>query len=237
MLSTTLPQQVEQIYSQHFADFPLFACDGAEISSRFFKFELYSRFRPIVSLHDGSLLGHRAALLAQAPDQTQVPAARLFELAGSNSALVTLDRMLRTLHVLNYLRIDPQQCNSLLLPVDTALLGAVRQGHGRFFEQLLGQLGYRPHRVVLTLRTDALHDPQQYRAALASYREHGFGVALHVNGGMPLAHLQSAAPDYLIAATDGNAGKLRDCGIALIGYGPEHTLPLAKHAGFSYFLG
>lgn len=178
MTSANLQQKIEQVYHQYFSDFPIFSVTGDKVVGRFFKFELHSYFEPIHACADGLLLGHHAHLLATGPQQASIATPRLFALANDSSALVTLDRMVRTLHLLNYLAIDKSQSQTLFLSVDTALLGAVKERHGQFFEHLLRQLGSNMRKIVISLGADTLADIPQLSTAIHNYREHGFGIAL-----------------------------------------------------------
>lgn len=133
MTGTKLQQQIEQVYHQYFSDFPIFSVDKGQVVGRFFKFELRSYFEPVYASDTEQLLGHHAHLQASGPHQPNIGSQRLFALARDSSALVTLDRMVRTLHLLNYLALDNSQALTLFLSVDTALLGAVKEKHGQFF--------------------------------------------------------------------------------------------------------
>ena len=89
--------------------------------------------------------------------------------------------MVRTLHLLNYLTLDNSQVLTLFLSVDTALLGAVKEKHGQFFEHLSRQLGGDIRKIVISLGSDALGDVAQLRTAIGNYRQHNFGTAIRLD--------------------------------------------------------
>ena len=123
---------------------------------------------------------------------------QLFLDAAVDSDLVTLDRLCRTVHALNYFGAhDPQL--PLVLNVDARLLQAVPERHGEFFGKVLSLLGVSPERIVVEIHTTHLLDLTRLKQILASYRRHGFAVAVNAESVMharSLAHL--LAPDLLM---------------------------------------
>lgn len=204
MTGTKLQQQIEQVYHQYFSDFPIFSVDKGQVVGRFFKFELRSYFEPVYASDTEQLLGHHAHLQASGPHQPNIGSQRLFALARDSSALVTLDRMVRTLHLLNYLALDNSQALTLFLSVDTALLGAVKEKHGQFFEHLSRQLGGDIRKIVISLGSDALADVAQLRTAIGNYRQHNFGTAIRLDNDNQRQQIEDGNidVDYLFLPAD-----------------------------------
>ena len=211
MTGTRLQQQIEQVYHQYFSDFPIFSVDQGQVVGRFFKFELRSRFEPVYAGDSRQLIGHHAHLQASGPQQADIGSQRLFALARDSSALVTLDRMVRTLHLLNYLALDNSQALTLFLSVDTALLGAVKEKHGQFFEHLSRQLGGDIRKIVISLASDALTDMAQLRTAIDNYRQHNFGTAITLSnaGQVQLIRDENIDVDYLFLPDQHNPRRVQ----------------------------
>ena len=64
----------------------------------------------------------------------------IFSMIAGDSALVGLDRLCRTLHLLNYFGKAPRDLR-LLLRVEPRLLSSIKQNHGRVFGELLDYCG------------------------------------------------------------------------------------------------
>ncbi|MBB5019972.1 EAL domain-containing protein (putative c-di-GMP-specific phosphodiesterase class I) [Chitinivorax tropicus] len=173
------PEQIirhlEQLYTQHFLQFPPFRLEEGRVVGRFFKYRLTSVFYPVVSLIDHEIVGWRAILQSTLPDGQWVDPSRLFALAFDNSGLVNLDRLVRTLHVANALlqRLD----GALFLDVHPRLLGIVKDDHGRFFEQVLQQFEVSASHIVIHLPSGTQSDATLLAKSIANYRQRGYQVA------------------------------------------------------------
>lgn len=127
----------------------------------------------------------------------------LFADAAVDSDLVTLDRLCRTVHALNYCaRGDFRQ--PLVLNVDTRLLHAVPEKHGEFFGKVLAMLDVAPGHIIIDINTTRVFDLSRLRQIIASYRRNGFAVAVSADS---LIHARSVAsllrPNLLVV--DGSA--------------------------------
>lgn len=131
---------------------------------------------------------------------------QLFADGAGSDQLVPLDRLSRTVHALNHFTVagaghpagHPAD-HPLVLNVDARLLDAVPQRHGEFFGKLLQLLGVDPQRIVIEIRTTHQFDLTRLREILASYRRHGFAVAVNAEGAIHARSLaQLLAPDYLM---------------------------------------
>lgn len=123
---------------------------------------------------------------------------QLFADGAGSDQLVPLDRLSRTVHALNHFMVAGAD-RPLVLNVDARLLDAVPQRHGEFFGKLLQLLGVDPQRIVIEIRTTHQFDLTRLREILASYRRHGFAVAVNAEGAIHARSLaQLLAPDYLM---------------------------------------
>lgn len=112
--------------------------------------------------------------------------------------LVQIDRLCRTVHVLNHFGGNSSE-ERLVLNVDARLLQAVADHHGEFFGKVLRLLGIAPRRIVIDIHTRQLVDLSRLRQILSSYRRHGFAVAVNAEG---MIHARTLAnllrPDVLM---------------------------------------
>nr|WP_284700804.1 hypothetical protein [Robbsia betulipollinis] len=142
--------------------------------------------------------GWRAQSLAFDRTAVLVSSAALFASIGKTSLLLSLDRMTRALHAINFFASGRE--GLLFLPVHERLLNGVRHDHGRYFAAVLVALGIDAARVVIEIpRACATHAPfLDY--LVRSYRGHGFKVAVNVSrpDGI-LAAPPSNLPDFMIA--------------------------------------
>lgn len=117
-------------------------------------------------------------------------------------SIINLDRLCRTVHILNYLAIaKPDEL--LLLEVDPRHIIGIKQGHGAYFEEIIVRCGLTTKNVVISMTVNpfyALHHTQLLEG-LRNYRQRGYPIALnvgtlyHANGLLDL--LKKLSPDYL----------------------------------------
>ncbi len=107
----------------------------------------------------------------------------LIRLQTTDAAAVAMDRLFRTLHMLNHLACARDH-EDLWLPISLRHLLAVAQDHGAFFEDLLRRCGLGPARTVLVLQLPVVRPAEETRllAAVETYLARGFRVALALFG-------------------------------------------------------
>ncbi len=175
----------------------LSAADGRALG-RYYGAWISSAFQPWRTPADGSIVAFEAYARSHSKNGADLSPWQLFADAAVDSDLVTLDRLCRTVHALNYFgRYDAQV--PLVLNVDARLLQAVPERHGEFFGKVLALLGIEPSRIVIEIHTTKLLDLSQLKQVLASYRRHGFRVAVNADSvihARSLAHLLT--PDLLM---------------------------------------
>lgn len=143
-------------------------------------------------------LGWRARVLAFDRTAVLVSSAAMFASIENASLLVSLDRMTRTLHSLNFFASDTP--GLLFLPVHERLLKSVRYDHGKHFAAVLVSLGLNPARVVIEIPGAAAVHKTFLAYLVDSYRSHGFKVAANLSTAASiLSLLPSSTPDFIIA--------------------------------------
>ncbi len=170
---------------------------GGRALAKYYGAWIASAFQPWRDPADGSIVAFEAYARSHSKNGSDLSPWQLFADAAVDTDLVTLDRLCRTVHALNYFHRDLAQ--PLVLNVDARLLQAVPERHGEFFGKVLSLLGVPPSRIVIEIHTTKLLDLTRMKQILASYRRHGFAVAVNADSvihARSLAHL--LAPELLM---------------------------------------
>lgn len=165
---------------KHFArvglDQPFVAADG-RVFLHYANIRLESQFLPIVETASGRLHGHAASIQAFGLSNNipLIPEA-VFVLPTDDAEFVYLDRLIRTLHALNYLT-NPIRGN-LLLKVHPRHVQSVSADHGLAFEEILRPCGLFPEQITLEIDANRIEDTQHLIRAIDNYRSRGYGIAI-----------------------------------------------------------
>ena len=115
---------------------------------------------------------------------------------ATDSALVRLDRLCRTLHALNYCGHAAPDL-TLFLRVEPRLLSIVKQNHGQVFGEVLGHCGIATSRVVIEIPIEAGVDSELTKRVVINYRKMGYRVALNYRAHDDAAIWKDIRPDLL----------------------------------------
>lgn len=208
-----LTDLVRHINARHAREYPergeIYLYKNNTVTARYGSHELQSRF---LAIHGPgalgrSLYGHAATVAATLPGRSaELGWDRLFQPMQDRREDVYLDRLIRTLHALNYLSvIDPSRPGAeqarergrLVLPVHRRHLLGVSAHHGLAFEEILRACGLAPERIVLEL--DVTGVPLAHLLlAVENYRSRGYGIALAYRAGLlEQGLLDGVRPDLL----------------------------------------
>jgi len=178
-------------------DYGLTEQSTGEFNSTFIGVQLNSAFQPIYDSEAGDLYGHEAILrpslggaLASTPDFA-------FTYAEQTGKLVQVDRVSRTLHVLNFRQIYAEN-GLLFLKVHPKLLTSVNQ-HGKVFEYILHSNSVPTSRVVIEIQEGQIEQDRQLAEAIDNYRDRGYQIAID-GFGSPKSHIDRLwkfAPDFV----------------------------------------
>jgi EAL domain-containing protein (putative c-di-GMP-specific phosphodiesterase class I) len=175
----------------------LLASDG-RVLGKYYGAYIATAFQPWRNPADGSIVAYEAYARSHSKNGSDLSPWQLFADAAVDTDLVTLDRLCRTVHALNYFG-GSEVAQPLVLNIDARLLRAVPERHGEFFGKMLSLLGVSPSRIVIEIHTSRLLDLTRLKQILSSYRRHGFSVAVNAESvihARSLAHL--LAPDLLM---------------------------------------
>lgn len=173
-----------------------FVATGSGAEAHYARITLTSTYAPIYVGGSGSLHGHAAILRAQGElnDLPLHPEA-VFAIPSSNEEFVHLDRLVRTLHALNYL-LHPEQ-QHLHVRVNLRHIEIVPGGHGIVFENALRACGLDPKDITLEVNVDGETSAALHKA-LDAYRGRGYQIALAGVGlGVQDPRLQFFKPDCM----------------------------------------
>jgi len=155
---------------------PFVAAEGA-VSVHFANLRLESTFLPIVETATGRTHGHAAALRAYGLKSGQpVTQEAVFVLPGGDREFIYLDRLVRTLHTLNYL--TQRIRGNLLLRVHQRHVLSVASDHGLAFEEILRPCGLLPEQITLEIDPNGIEDTGHLEHAVANYHARGYRIAL-----------------------------------------------------------
>lgn len=207
MLPTALIRDLGTLFKNEggLAEPPLALRDG-EVEGRFGELHLSSVFRKIRPALDTRLtVGLHAYLRMYAESENPAVALDEFAAAQCTPAVINLDRLCRTVHLLNFMRLAQGGNASLFLPVNPNYVLMLKKNHGAYFEDVLARCGIPPGWVVISVSL-GLADRRVLDAlvqGLANYRAKGYRVAVHSHrkpglDSVELDLARNARPDYLI---------------------------------------
>jgi EAL domain-containing protein (putative c-di-GMP-specific phosphodiesterase class I) len=169
-------RNLPQRYARTGLDQPFVAIDG-RVFLHYANIRLESIFLPVVNTCNGKLDGHAASIRAFGlSNRLPIAPEAVFVLPSDDEEFVYLDRLVRTLHALNYLT-NPIRGN-LLLDVHARHVLSVPTDHGLAFEEILRSCGLFPEQITLKIDPNGIEDAPHLIHAIASYRSRGYGIAI-----------------------------------------------------------
>ncbi|SHL22085.1 EAL domain, c-di-GMP-specific phosphodiesterase class I (or its enzymatically inactive variant) [Nitrosospira sp. Nsp11] len=196
MEATNKHYEFEQI--QAVTDHLLQRAEDGGVAGYFFNNELSSVFQPVFDAIRRRVVGHSAYIRSK-PDRDAVLSPwGVFALASEDTLLVSLDRLCRTLHAINYFRVASGQ-GSLFVSVQPRLLESVKDDHGLAFENILNLIGIRTSRVVIEIPSEVNRDLRLLKHVIGNYRSRGYRVAANHSGANDesMTELGSLYPDIV----------------------------------------
>lgn len=163
---------------------------------------LGSLFQPIVDLRRERVIGHQASLTVRRTDGRALPADTVFAASPDGPAVVHVDRLVRTLHALNFLAQRRHAGGYLQVAVHPRHLQAVSNQHGLVYEAILKRCGLGPTDIVLAIDASEIDLLGHGAQALANYRQRGYRLALSApEAALGLPEALAIQPDILQVAT------------------------------------
>ena len=164
---------------------PPFDFRAGQVFGRFGNLTFTSEFRQIRQLSSlDQIRGHDTAPLIFSPANLEGTPEGLVD--ESVPTIVSLDRLSRTVHMLNYLLLD-QDHGSLFLHVHPQHILTVKKDHGAYFEDIIRSCGLSIRRIVVSLTLSTLQDANLpvLLDRLRNYRERGYAIAIRFDANTP----------------------------------------------------
>jgi len=170
--------------------------------ARFGNLILGSQFAEILAAKDDQLIGHYADLFVRSSTGNLLNIDDIVNALEDKEEVVHLDRLVRTLHSLNYLQQHDGFKGLLALRVQARHILSVANEHGKAFEKILSDCGLGPERVVLHTKLVDVASLPHFQQALTNYRERQYriGVSLHELNDWELLRQFDLQPDYIFSS-------------------------------------
>lgn len=188
---------------RNIAEYPLRLARG-KVEGKVGELRLTSVLKPL-RLADSPLIVQGWEAVLRAFVESGSPHAILDVFAGAeDSSVINLDRLCRTVHMLNYL---PKAWDDgvLFLEVNPRHVLSVKKNHGAYFEEVLASCGLTPRQVAVSVPFSHLSNSYQLALAqgLNNYRSRGYRLAVKLDQ-TRVEQIQQAAvfvtrllPDYV----------------------------------------
>ena len=137
-------------------------------------------FHAINAWNKKQVIGYEAELVVRASTGNILDIDSIFNSLDSTDQIVHLDRLVRTLHSLNYLQKFDGQSHLLSLHVQPRHIVSVSNDHGRIFESILSDCGLTPERVLLHTRLLDSATLTHFSNALGSYKNKGYKIGVSI---------------------------------------------------------
>lgn len=173
-----------------------FVLEEGAVVAGFYGIRLESTFEPLLD-PGGEVLGHQAQLQAFSPRGKSISPRAPYAVALDEDSIVYLDRLVRTLHVIN--ATGQALTGLLVLEVHPWHIARVPRDHGAVFEGILEACGRSPRDIVLEIAEAAAQDAGHLARAIASFQARGFRIALRQRVPDPreLERLLALEPDII----------------------------------------
>ena len=202
---------------EHHSNLRPFILENGLVSGIFGPIRIGSTFSPIRQANDSDVIAGHAAQISVTPYDQGVSNTHgevgnlltdVIKQPVDFQSIINLDRLCRTVHMLNYLPYS-HQGGVLFLDVDPRHILGVQQDHGVYFEEIIIKCGLATKNIVISMTVNqfyALHHAQLL-AGLNNYRQRGYQIALNIgtlytaNGLMDL--IGKLSPNYLRVSAPG----------------------------------
>lgn len=196
MEATNTRYEFEQV--QAVTDHLLQRAEDGWVVGYFLSNQLSSVFQPVFDASERHVAGHSAYIRSRPDRDAALSPWGVFALASEDALLVSVDRLCRTLHAINYFKVASGQ-GSLFVSVQPRLLESVKDDHGLAFENILNLIGITTSRVVIEIPSEVNRDLRLLRRVIGNYRSRGYRIAVNHSGANDgdMAELGSLYPDVV----------------------------------------
>lgn len=216
-------QQLVQYFNdrfevEHQSNIRPFILEKGLVSGIFGPIQISSVFESVRRTDDNEKLSGHIAQLSVTPYDNNQHSQQSIEIGdlltdvitqpADFQSIISLDRLCRTVHMLNYLTYS-HKGGVLFLDVDPRHILGIKQDHGAYFEEIIIKCGLATQNIVISMAVNsfyALHHAQLLDG-LNNYRQRGYQIALNI-GSLYAAHglrdlINKVSANYLrISAPD-----------------------------------
>ncbi len=202
----------DRFEKEHHSSFRPFILENGLVSGLFGPIRIGSVFSPIRAATDNDSIAGHAAQISVSPYHSDLPDGQFGEVGSvftdalkqpaDFQSIISLDRLCRTVHMLNYLPYS-HIGGVLFLDVDPRHILGVSQNHGVYFEEIIIKCGLATKNVVISMAVNNFYalNHSQLLEGLNNYRQRGYQIALNIgdlysaNGLVDL--IAKLSPNYL----------------------------------------
>jgi EAL domain-containing protein (putative c-di-GMP-specific phosphodiesterase class I) len=135
-----------------------------------------TRFQPVFSLRNCSLIGFEALSYAETDSET-IPAGDLFRRAVEERQLLALDRECRRSAIDNFARLRFDESSMLFINIESSVIDRSTLGSGHIINQCKAS-GVRPENIVIEIIEANVQDESILKRFSDNYRDLGFSIAI-----------------------------------------------------------
>lgn len=200
-------QQLVEYFNQRFTEAqgfkePPLRLNGTRVEGRFGNYRIGSILQPVrLAASLPIVIGHDASSFI--PDvPTESNPAPPISASDASEDIVNLDRLTRTVHMLNYLPVSHND-GHLFLHVHPRHVLAVKKDHGAYFEEIIRRCGLSTRRVVITLQVSPVYDRHLVLLLerLRNYRDRGYSTAIKFDDRAGVRFLERYCIEFLYRFT------------------------------------
>lgn len=182
----------DRFEAEHHSNIRPFILEKSLVSGIFGPIQISSVFEPVRQTDDNeTLIGHIAQLSVTPYDNNQ-HSQQSMEIGdlltdvitqpADFQSIISLDRLCRTVHMLNYLTYLHKGGGILFLDVDPRHILGIKQDHGAYFEEIIIKCGLETKNVVISMTINSFYalNHTQLLEGLNNYRQRGYQIALNI---------------------------------------------------------
>jgi len=171
--------------------------DGRQVQGRYGNLTFSSHLKPIrLYANPNQIVGHDTNPLvfkvSRSLEREEYPPNETM------TDIVCLDRLGRTVHILNYLNLEHIE-GYIFLHVHKQHVLVVKKDHGAYFEGIIRCCGLPVNRVVITLTLNPVYESQQslLLKRLKTYRDRGYATAIQFDDQADSEYVERFREHYL----------------------------------------
>lgn len=178
----------DRFEQEHYSSFRPFILKAGKVSGLFGPIRVSSVFTPVRYLSNpAGIAGHAVACSVTTHDFQEMQRVEIEnslnnEQQADFDTIINLDRLTRTVHMLNYLPIVHFD-GVLFLEVDPRHILGIKRDHGAYFAEVIERCGLATNDVVISMTVNSVYALHHDRllAGLNNYRRRGYRIALNID--------------------------------------------------------